>query len=131
MFNQLKAVVRGLLNRRRTETELDEELGFHVEMETRANIDAGMSPAEARRVALRDLGGVTQITEADREARATFLDSIAHDVTFALRQMRRSPGVTIAALLTLALGHIIHPQISSCDSRGKRQMDLSIGKENR
>jgi len=46
--------VRGLLRRRRIESELDEELQFHVEMETRAHVDEGMSSAHARRVALRD-----------------------------------------------------------------------------
>jgi len=75
MFGRLLAILRGLVTRRRAERELDEELRFHIEMETQANTAEGMSAAEARRVALRDLGGVTQTTESVRGVRAMWLDS--------------------------------------------------------
>ena len=63
-----------------------------------------MSPAEARRVAWRDLGGLTQTREAVRDIRTIWLDSVWYDARHAVRSLRRSPVFTAVALLTLALG---------------------------
>jgi hypothetical protein len=90
MLTRLLAYGKGLLRRKTIDGEVDEELAFHVEMETRANLERGMTSAEARRIALRDFGGVPQTREAVRTVRATFLDGIWQDARFALRAFRRS-----------------------------------------
>ncbi len=103
MFERLVASVRGLLQRRRAHRELDEELAFHVEMETRANLKKGLPPAEARRKTLVDLGGIDQTKEAVRDQRATVFDRLAQDLRYALRRMRREPGNALVAIVTIGL----------------------------
>lgn len=103
MFGRVVAKVRSLITRRRAEGELDEELRFHVEMETRSNIRAGMSPAGARRAALVSLGGLEQTREAVRDERATVFDRLGQDLRYALRRMRREPGFAAAAIVTIGL----------------------------
>ncbi len=104
IWTRLFAFVRGLLGRRRIDAEVEEELAFHVQQETDANRARGMAPAEARRVALRDLGGLTPTREAVRGVRTIWLDGLWRDVRIAVRGLRRQPGFALAALLTLALG---------------------------
>jgi putative ABC transport system permease protein len=97
--------LRSLLQRRRWERELDDELASHLEMHVADNVRAGMTPEAARRAALIRLGGIEQAKELYRERRRPpFVDRIAQDGRLALRMMRRTPGLTAAALLVLALG---------------------------
>ena len=95
--------LRSLAGRRAAEREHDEELRFHVEMETEANLARGFSPFEARRIALRDLGGVQQTREAVRDQRAIWLDGMARDLARALRRFRHDRGLAVAVVLTVGL----------------------------
>ena len=104
MITRLLATVRGLLARRRIEREIDEELRDHLEREIEAHRSRGVSAEDARRLALRDLGGLTQTIESTRAVRATWLDSVWRDVAYAARVLRRSPRFTATALTLLVLG---------------------------
>ena len=100
----LRARLRAIIRRGAAERELDEELRFHLEMETEKNLRLGMTAAEARRRALRDFGGVQPTKEAHRDVRGRWLEELAADTRYALRTLRRAPVLAGAATLTLALG---------------------------
>lgn len=81
LVHDLQARVRALVHRGRLERELDDELRFHLEMQTEQNVRAGMPPEEARRQALLAFGGVERFKEAARDARGTRpLEAFAGDV---------------------------------------------------
>ena len=97
--------LRSIFRRRRVEQELDEELQFHLEHKIEEGIAAGLAPAEARRRALLAMGGIEQRKEEVRDTRRiNWLTDFASDVQFALRSLRRTPGLAAFVVLTLALG---------------------------
>jgi predicted permease len=95
----------GMLNRGRREREFAEELESHLALHIEDNLRAGMSPEEARRVALVKLGGVTQVQELHREQRGLpVLETLFQDLRFGARMLFKNPGFSLIAIVTLALG---------------------------
>jgi putative ABC transport system permease protein len=104
-YSGLRARMRGLLDPGRAERELRDEIEHHLELETARNIAAGMSPAEARRVAIAHFGGVESVREQHRDVRRpSWAADFVADVRFAVRGLRRTPLVSSAAIVTIALG---------------------------
>jgi predicted permease len=97
--------LRALFFRRRVEEELDEELAFHIELETRKNVTPGMSEADARRRARIEFGGEAIVREACRDARrVNLIETLWQDVRYALRGFRRAPAFALTVIATIALG---------------------------
>jgi predicted permease len=111
-MNWLRAQVRGgwirlagLLRRKSAEEDFRAELEVHIAIHTDEGVRAGLSEAEARRVALMRLGGVDQTRQAYRERRGfLWLENFAQDIRYGLRTLLRTPGFTVTAVLTLGLG---------------------------
>lgn len=97
--------VAALLGRREPESELNDELRSHLELAAEDHRRDGMSDEEARRAALRSFGGVTQVRESFRMREGVpWIENMSRDFSYALRQMKRSPGFAATVIGTLALG---------------------------
>ncbi|MBN1566362.1 MAG: ABC transporter permease [Acidobacteria bacterium] len=97
--------LRSIFHRQRVESELDEELRFHLGMKIEENIAKGMRPEEARRSALLAIGGLDQRKEECRDTRGLrWLDDLRRDLRYGLRTLAGSPVFTAVALISLSLG---------------------------
>ena len=97
--------LRALTARRRVERDLDDELAFHVERETRKLIDEGMASDRARATAQARFGSTALVADECRDQRGTaFVDETLCDVRFALRSFRRTPLTAFTIVSTVAVG---------------------------
>lgn len=108
LIQMLLLRLRARIRSTEVDQELNDELRAHLEQLVAENLAKGMSPREVRDAARREFGGAAQIAEACRDARGvTFLTTLAQDLKYGVRLMRRTPGFAAATILTVALGSLL------------------------
>ena len=104
LWQKLRRTFRALFHKRELDADMAEEMRSHIELRTQENVAAGMTPEEAHYAALRQFGGTESIQETCRDQRGVSgLENLARDLRFGVRQLRRNPGFTAVAVLTLAI----------------------------
>ena len=104
-WKELNRRLRYLWQRKRFDSELDEEIQFHLDARMQELMEAGLSKRDARTQARREFGGLSRVYEDSRNAwQFPVLEDLLADLTYALRALRRDPTFAAAAVLSLALG---------------------------
>jgi hypothetical protein len=105
LWHMVRLRLRSLVSGASVDRELDEELRYHLDRQVDANIARGMTPDAARIAALRVIGGIEQRKEECRDTRGiSLIENLLRDVRLAVRQLRKQPGFTATAIVSLALG---------------------------
>src|SRR5690349_11010444 len=105
MVDRMTTRLTSLFRRTRMERDLDRELAYHVDMLIEQNVQAGMAPDEARRIALNTFGGIERVKDDVRETwLSRVLETLAQDIRYGLRNLRRNPGFALVVIATTALG---------------------------
>src|SRR5262245_4161361 len=105
LLDVLRHRARSLFRAHRADAELDRELRAHLEYQIDENIANGMSPEEARRIALANFGGVENVREEARDARGVnVIENVMRDLRYTLRGLKREPMLLVAATISIALG---------------------------
>src|SRR5215470_9571862 len=114
LFHQLRSLFANLFRQKSVDRELDSDVDDYLEMLREEKMQAGLSPAEARRQALLEMEGLTQVKELTRQARAgALLLSFLQDLRYAFRTLLKKRSFTVFALLSLAVGVGVNTAIFS------------------
>lgn len=104
-FQKIRLRIRSLFRRGNVERELEAELRFHFDQLMEENLASGMAAEEARRAALRAIGGMTRYQEECRDMRGVnLMGHFLQDLRYAVRSIRKRPGFTVLAVLVMGLG---------------------------